>query len=76
MTMGDILRLHDVDQIRSAFVTVRKKLDAVQAHHAEKAAGHVTKAQSHREAAEASQAQADKAARVASRIKATFEDDE
>jgi hypothetical protein len=74
--MGDILRLHDVDQIRSAFVKVRKKLDAAQAHHAQRAQDHLVEREAHHEAAMAAQAESDKAARVASRIKATFEDDE
>lgn len=71
-----MFRRHDVDRIRSVFTKVRVQLDAAAVHHAAISQSHVAKAAEHRLAAMDSQAEADKAARVASRIKALVEDDE
>lgn len=71
-----MFRRHNVDHIRSVFTKVRQRLDAAQEHHAARSQDHLAKANEHRTAAEAAQADSDKAARVASRIKALVEDDE
>lgn len=71
-----MFRRHDVDRIRSVFIKVREQLDAAAAHHSEVSQRLLTESSAKRSAAEAAQADADKAARVASRIKALVEDDE
>ncbi len=69
---------HNVSGIIAGFTKMRARLDAAAAHHTQRSQDHLANATYHRDRAEAAQSEADRAAAVASRIKALVEptDDE